>query len=282
MADVHGSLPPLREIIARHGLSARKGLGQNFLLDLNLTRRIVRAAGPMKERTVIEIGPGPGGLTRALLESEAAEVIAIERDERCIAALEELASAYPRRLTLVNGDALKADISRFVGSQTKIVANLPYNIATALLLGWLADFDRLENLTLMFQKEVAERLLARPGTKAYGRLTVLLQWLAEIGRHFDVPPSAFVPPPKVISTVVGITPRTHPAAPARQEYLERITAAAFGQRRKMLRSSLRTLDIDVTELLERAEVPPTTRPEDLDIAAFCAIARALEEMKDAA
>ena len=276
-----GALPPLRDVIARHNLRARKGLGQNFLLDLNLTRRIVRAAGKLDGIEVVEIGPGPGGLTRALLESNALRVIAIERDERCVGALMELADVFPGKLTIVNGDALKTDISRHVSARAKIVANLPYNIATTLLISWIPDFDRLESLTLMFQKEVADRLVAAPGTRAYGRLSVLIQWIAQTKRCFDVPPSAFVPQPKVMSTVVGIAPLDYPVAQANRSSLERITSAAFGQRRKMLRSSLRTLDVEVMNLLDSAEVSPTARPEDLDVEAFCALARALENVERA-
>lgn len=276
-----GTLPPLRGIIARHGLSARKGLGQNFLLDLNLTRRIVRTAGDLEGIDVIEIGPGPGGLTRALLDSNARHITAIERDQRCIGALTELAAAYPDKLTILNKDALKTDISQLVSGRTKIIANLPYNIATALLIRWIPDFGRLDGLTLMFQKEVAERLVARAGSKTYGRLSVIVQWIAHTIRHFDVPPTAFVPQPKVTSTVVGITPRERPLAPANRVFLERITAATFGQRRKMMRASLRTLDVNTDSLLERASASPTARPEDLDISVFCALARALEELENA-
>ena len=274
------TLPPLRDVIARHNLSARKGLGQNFLLDLNLTRRIVGAAGNLDGIDVVEIGPGPGGLTRALLDSNARHVTAIERDQRCVGALMELAAAYPGKLTILNQDALKTDISQHVSGRAKIVANLPYNIATALLLRWIPEFGRLDGLTLMFQKEVAERLIARAGSKSYGRLSVLVQWIADTVRHFDVPPTAFVPQPKVTSTVVGITPRQHPLAPANRAFLERITAATFGQRRKMLRSSLRSLDIDSASLLKFANASPTARPEDLDVTDFCALARALEELEN--
>lgn len=273
------SLPPLRDVIARHKLSARKGLGQNFLLDLNLTRRIVRAAGSLRGMEVIEVGPGPGGLTRAILESDARRVVAIERDTRCVSALEELAAAYPERLVIVNEDALETDFAAHVSGPAKIIANLPYNIATALLIRWIADFDRFDGLTLMFQKEVAERLVARPGTKPYGRLSVLVQWAARPTSHFDVPPTAFVPPPKVMSAVIGLTPLSPPLAPANRLSLERVTSAAFGQRRKMLRSSLKSLDVDVGQLLARARAAPTMRPEDLDVPTFCALARALDEFE---
>jgi 16S rRNA (adenine1518-N6/adenine1519-N6)-dimethyltransferase len=269
-------LPPLREVIARHGIVARKSLGQNFLLDLNLTGRIARAAGPLEHATVVEIGPGPGALTRALLAAGARRILAIERDERCLAALGEIAAAYPGHLELVAGDALRLDPAELSDAPRKIVANLPYNIATPLLIGWLDRIGEYESLTLMFQREVAERLTAAPRSKSYGRLSVLVQWLAEPQILFDIPPRAFVPPPKVTSSVVSIVPRPEPLAPADQATLERITAAAFGQRRKMLRTSLKTLGTPVEPLLERAGVAPTARAEELGVAEFCAIARVVE------
>ncbi|HMD63580.1 MAG TPA: 16S rRNA (adenine(1518)-N(6)/adenine(1519)-N(6))-dimethyltransferase RsmA [Stellaceae bacterium] len=268
------SLPPLREVITRHGISARKSLGQNFLLDLNLTGRIARAAGRLDNATVVEIGPGPGGLTRALLAAGARRVVAIERDQRCLAALGELAEAYRERLELVAGDALALDPAELSDMPRKIVANLPYNIATPLLLGWLDRIGDYESLTLMFQREVAERLTAAPRSKSYGRLSVLVQWLAEAQLLFDIPAGAFVPPPKVTSSVVRIVPRAEPLAPAEKSVLERVTAAAFGQRRKMLRSSLKTLGMPVEPLLDRAGVAPTARAEELTVAEFCALARA--------
>jgi 16S rRNA (adenine1518-N6/adenine1519-N6)-dimethyltransferase len=268
-------LPPLRDIIARHGIRARKGLGQHFLLDLNLTGRIARAAGELGGVTVIEIGPGPGGLTRALLAAGARRVVAIERDERCLAALGELAAAYPERLELVPGDALALNPAELSAPPRKIVANLPYNIATPLLLGWLDRILDYESLTLMFQREVADRLVAAPRNKAYGRLSVLVQWLAKVETLFAIPPQAFVPPPKVSSSVVQIIPRSEPLAPAEKPTVERVTAAAFGQRRKMLRTSLRSLGCPVEELLARAGVPATARAEELSVAEFCALARAL-------
>ena len=257
----------MREIIARHGIVARKSLGQNFLLDLNLTGRIARAAGPLAHATIIEIGPGPGTLTRALLAAGARRIVAIERDERCLAALGEIAAAHPGRLELVAGDALRLDPVALSNAPRKIVANLPYNIATPLLTGWLDRIGDYESLTLMFQREVAERLTAAPRSKSYGRLSVLVQWLTEPQILFDIPPRAFVPPPKVISSLVRIVPRPKPLA------LERVTAAAFGQRRKMLRTSLKTLGIPVEPLLERAGIVPTARAEELTVAEFCAIAR---------
>ena len=272
-------LPPLRDVIRRHGLSAKKGLGQNFLLDLNLTGRIARAAGPLEGVTAIEIGPGPGGLTRALIANGARHVIAIERDERCIEALDEIARAAPGRLTIVAGDALATDVRAHLdGGPARVVANLPYNIATPLLIGWIAAdrwppfFDRL---VLMFQREVAERIVAAPGSKTYGRLSVLAQWRTEAKILFDVHPSAFVPPPKVTSSVVQFVPRAAPLACDRRT-LERVTEAAFGQRRKMLRQSLKSLGADPLKLLEAAGIEPTRRAEEIPVAGFVALANALK------
>jgi 16S rRNA (adenine1518-N6/adenine1519-N6)-dimethyltransferase len=267
------ALPPLREVIARHGLSARRSLGQNFLLDLNLTARIARAAAPLERVNVIEIGPGPGGLTRALLLAGAGHVTAIERDPRCVAALEELAAAFPGRLAVIAGDALEIDPATLVPPPRKIVANLPYNIATPLVFGWLRNAAAYDSLTLMFQKEVGERLAAAPRSKAYGRLSVMTQWLCEVRLLFDIPPRAFVPPPKVTSSVLRLTPRPAPLAPCAQEDLERVLAAGFGQRRKMLRQSLRALGLDVERLLTTAGVPATARAEELSIEQFCTLAR---------
>jgi 16S rRNA (adenine1518-N6/adenine1519-N6)-dimethyltransferase len=272
-----GGLPPLREVIARYGIEARKSLGQNFILDLNLTRRIARAAGRLDHATVIEVGPGPGGLTRALLAEGAGAVIAIERDVRCLAALDALAMRYPGRLCLVEGDALTLDPAELSEPPRKIVANLPYNIATALLLRWLDRIAAYESLTLMFQREVAERLVAAPRSPSYGRLSVLVQWLTEPKILFDLPPQAFVPPPKVTSSVVTVIPRMVPMAPAAKPALERVTAAAFGQRRKMLRSSLKVLNVPVDKLLATAGIQPTARAEELSVIAFCALARSLTE-----
>lgn len=267
-------LAPLREVIRRFDLGARKTLGQNFLFDLNLTRRIARAAAPLEEVSVVEIGPGPGGLTRALLLEGARHVTAIERDRRCVAALAELAAAFPGRLAVIEADALEIDPASLVPAPRKIVANLPYNIATPLLLGWLANIGAYRSLTLMFQKEVAQRLAAAPRAKAYGRLSVLTQWLCEVQLLFDVPPQAFVPAPKVTSTVVQLTPRAEPLAPCRQEDLERVTATAFGQRRKMLRASLRPLaGGDTLSALAATGIEPTARAEELSVEDFCALAR---------
>ena len=270
-------MPPLREVIARHGIVARKSLGQNFLLDLNLTGRIARAAGPLEHVTIVEIGPGPGALTRALLAAGARRIVAIERDQRCLAALGEIAAAHPGRLDLVVGDALRLDPVELSGAPRKIVANLPYNIATPLLIGWLDRIGEYESLTLMFQREVAERLTAAPRSKSYGRLSVLVQWLAEPQILFDIPPRAFVPPPKVTSSVVRIVPRPEPLAPADQSALERVTAAAFGQRRKMLRTSLKGLGISVEPLLDRAGIASTARAEELTVTEFCALARLVQQ-----
>ena len=270
------ALPPLREVIRRHALSARKSLGQNFLLDLNLTGRIARAAGPLREVTVVEIGAGPGGLTRALLAEGAKRVIAVERDARAIAALSELAAHFPGRLTVVAGDALEFDApSALAGAPARIVANLPYNIATALLVSWLTVepwppwYDRL---VLMFQREVAERIVAAPGSKAYGRLSVLAGWRTEAKILFDIAPSAFVPPPKVTSSLLQLLPRAAPL-PCDRAALERVTAAAFGQRRKMLRASLKSLGLDALALIEKAGLDATARAEDIPVEGFVALAR---------
>jgi 16S rRNA (adenine1518-N6/adenine1519-N6)-dimethyltransferase len=272
-------LPPLREVIRRHDLSAKKSLGQNFLLDLNLTARIARAGGPLEGVTVVEIGPGPGGLTRALIASGAQRVIAIERDNRAIAALDEIAAHYPGRLTVVPGDALTADIAPYLDSDpARIVANLPYNIATALLVRWLAAepwppwFDMM---VLMFQREVAERIVAKAGEKPYGRLSVLAGWRTEAKILFDVAPSAFVPPPKVTSSVVRLIPRPAPL-PCERTTLERVTAAAFGQRRKMLRQSLRALGVDPAPLLTAASIDGAMRAEEVSVEGFVALANALD------
>jgi len=266
-------LPPLGEVIRRFGLGARRSLGQNFLLDLNLTRRIARAAGGVADCDVIEIGPGPGGLTRALLLEGARRVIAVERDERCLPALEELALAFPGRLNVISGDALEIDPASLGNPPRKIAANLPYNIATALLLAWLPRIGAFESFTLMFQKEVAKRLAAKPRSKDYGRLSVITQWLAEVELLFDISPKAFVPPPKVTSTVVRLTPRAQPLAPCDIQDLERVTAAGFGQRRKMLRQSLKSLG-DPAKLIAACGAPETARAEELSVEQFCAIARA--------
>lgn len=268
-------LPPLREVIERHGLMAKKSLGQNFLFDLNLTAKIARQAGDLAGQTVIEVGPGPGGLTRALL-AQGANVIAIERDERCLAALQEIADHYPGTLTVIPGDALEVDFTQLAhGSEVKIVANLPYNVGTQLLIGWLLSEPWppfYASLTLMFQREVAERIVARPGSEAYGRLGVLAGWRTEARITFDVPPQAFTPPPKVTSSVVHLVPRQSPLA-CDAATLGRVTQAAFGQRRKMLRQSIKPLGGEA--LLQKVGIDPTRRAETLLIEEFVALANAL-------
>jgi 16S rRNA (adenine1518-N6/adenine1519-N6)-dimethyltransferase len=268
-------LPPLREVIRRHGLEARKSLGQNFILDLNLTRKIARAAGMLPGETVIEIGPGPGGLTRGLLTEGSGRVIAIERDERCLPALAEIAAAYPGRLQVIAGDAMETDQRALAAPPVSIVANLPYAAATLLLLQWLGAEPWppwYRRLTLMFQLEVAERIVAPPGGKDYGRLAVLAQWRCEPRILFRLPPAAFVPPPKVHSAVVQLEPRQTPLAAGSLRALERVTAAAFGQRRKMLRSSLKPAFAEPEAVLERLGIDPQARAEQIAVADFCRLA----------
>jgi 16S rRNA (adenine1518-N6/adenine1519-N6)-dimethyltransferase len=271
-------LPPLRDVIKRHALSARKSLGQNFLLDLNLTARIARAARQLEDTTVVEVGPGPGGLTRALLAAGAKHVIAIERDERAVGALEEISERYPGRLTIVNADAMQFDPRPLLGTtRAKIVANLPYNIATALLIGWLSVEPWppwYDAMVLMFQREVAERIVARENEEAYGRLGVLSNWRAETKILFDIAPAAFVPQPQVTSSVVRLVPRDKPEACERR-LLEQVAAAAFGQRRKMLRQSLKSLPADPALLTAAAGIDPTRRAETVPISGFAAMAREL-------
>ncbi|NNJ75533.1 MAG: 16S rRNA (adenine(1518)-N(6)/adenine(1519)-N(6))-dimethyltransferase RsmA, partial [Anderseniella sp.] len=267
------NLPRLSEVIDRYGLSARKSLGQNFLLDLNLTRRIARTAGSLEGFTIIEVGPGPGGLTRALLMEGADKVVAIERDERALPALAEISAAWPGKLTVMHGDALTADWQTIAGQRpVKIVANLPYNIATPLLTGWLTRHSWppfWSSLTLMFQKEVAHRICAGVGDNAYGRLSIISQWRSDAVKMFDVSPQAFTPPPKVTSSIVHITPRAEPLVDCDVAVLEKVTAAAFGQRRKMLRSSLKALGGDPAALIKQAGLEPTMRAEEVDVAGFC-------------
>ena len=277
-------LPPLREVIRVHDLAAKKSLGQNFILDLNLTRRIARAAGPLEGRTVVEVGPGPGGLTRALLLEGARRVIALERDERCLPALAEIAERYPGRLEVHHGDALDADWRRLLdasGEKAVIAANLPYQVATRLLIGWLESepwppwYDRM---VLMFQKEVAERIVATPATKAYGRLAVISQWRCNARLVLTLPPAAFTPPPKVSSAVVEFTPRADPQPACNVKTLGRVTAAAFGQRRKMLRQSLKALGHDPEALLAAAGIAPQLRGEQLRVADLARLAYVLDRM----
>jgi 16S rRNA (adenine1518-N6/adenine1519-N6)-dimethyltransferase len=276
-------LPPLREVIRQHALSARKSLGQNFLLDLNLTARIARAAGPLEDATVIEIGPGPGGLTRALLAMGARHVIAVERDQRALPALEEIARRYPGRLEIVCADAQHFDPQPLLGgTKAKIVANLPYNIATALLIDWLSIEPWppwYDMMVLMFQREVAERIVARENEEAYGRLGVLANWRAETKILFDISPAAFVPQPKVTSSLVRLVPRNAPE-PCERRTLEQVAAAAFGQRRKMLRQSLKSLSVDPARLAAAAHVDPTRRAETIPVSGFVAMARELTDIRN--
>lgn len=277
-------LPPLREVIARHGIAARKALGQNFLLDLNLTARIARAAGDLTGCDVLEVGPGPGGLTRGLLASGARHVLAIEKDTRCLPALAEIAARYPGRLTVVAGDALDVDPLSHLTPPIRICANLPYNVGTELLVRWLtppAWPPFWTTLTLMFQREVAERIVASPGSKAYGRLAILAQWRADARIVLDLPPQAFTPPPKVSSAVVHLAALPAPRYPADPQVLSRVVAAAFNQRRKMLRAALRGLSPDIEAHLAVAGIAPTDRAEQVDIAGFCALARSLASAQDA-
>jgi 16S rRNA (adenine1518-N6/adenine1519-N6)-dimethyltransferase len=276
-------LPPLRDVIRRHALSARKSLGQNFLLDLNLTARIARAAGPLEDAVIIEIGPGPGGLTRSLLALGARRVIAIERDERALTALEEISRRYPGRLDIVCADAQAFDPRPLLGgSRAKIVANLPYNIATALLIGWLSTEPWppwYDMMVLMFQREVAERIVARENDDAYGRLGVLANWRTETKILFDISPAAFVPQPKVTSSVVRLVPRGAPE-PCDRKALEQVAAAAFGQRRKMLRQSLKSLAVDPARLATAADVDLTRRAETIPVRGFVAMARELTDIRN--
>jgi 16S rRNA (adenine1518-N6/adenine1519-N6)-dimethyltransferase len=275
-------LPPLREVIREHALSARKSLGQNFLLDLNLTARIARAAGPLEDATIVEIGPGPGGLTRALLALGAALVVAVEHDARAIPALETIARRYPGRLEIVRADAQTFDPRPYLGvGKAKIVANLPYNIATALLIGWLSIEPWppwYEMMVLMFQREVAERIVARENDEAYGRLAVLANWRAETKILFDISPAAFVPQPKVTSSLVRLVPRTTPEVCDRKA-LEQVAAAAFGQRRKMLRQSLKSLPADPARLAAAADIDLTRRAETVPVSGFVAMARELTNIR---
>ena len=277
MAALDG-LPPLREVIARHDLRAKKQLGQNFLLDLNLTAKIARAAGDLSGCDVIEVGPGPGGLTRGLLAEGARHVLAIEKDARALPALAEIGEAYPGRLTVINGDALEIDPLAQLTPPIRIVANLPYNVGTELLIRWLTPAawpPFWQSLTLMFQKEVAERIVARPGGKAYGRLAVLAQWRSDAKIVMTLPPEAFVPAPKIHSAVVHLTALPEPRFPADPAVLNRVVAAGFNQRRKMLRASLKGLHPRIEDLLVEAGIAPTARAEEIGLEQFCALARIL-------
>lgn len=271
-------LPPLREIIAQHQLSAKKSLGQNFLLDLNLTGRIARQAGDLKHSDILEIGPGPGGLTRALLFNGARRVVAIERDERCLPALRQVQEHFENRLTVIQGDALQIDPTEYLTPPIRVVANLPYNVGTELLLRWLTPQSWppfWDSLTLMFQKEVAQRIVAQPGSKAYGRLSILAQWKCEARLAFEISPKAFTPPPKVTSAVVHLIRRDQLLFPADEKKLTHVVAVAFGQRRKMLRASLKSLSPEIEDILRSVGIEPTTRAEQVSIEQFCALSRAL-------
>ena len=270
------NLPPLRDVIGTHGLSAKKSLGQNFLLDLNLTAKIARQAGDLSECDVLEIGPGPGGLTRGLLAEGARRVLAIEKDQRCLPALAEISDAYPERLEVINGDALAIDPLTHLTPPIRVAANLPYNVGTELLVRWLTPKDWppfWQSLTLMFQKEVAERIVAKPGSKAYGRLAILAQWRTEAKIALHLPPGAFTPPPKVSSAVVHLTALETPKFEADAGVLSHVVAAAFNQRRKMLRAALKGVKPDIEDRLVAAGIKPTERAENLSLEAFCALAR---------
>ena len=269
-------LPPLREVIGAYGLSAKKSLGQNFLLDLNLTAKIARQAGDLTECDVLEIGPGPGGLTRGLLAEGTRKVLAIEKDARCLPALEEIAGAYPGRLQVINGDALEVDPLEHLNAPIRVAANLPYNVGTELLVRWLTPKvwpPFWQSLTLMFQKEVAERIVAQPGSKAYGRLAILAQWRSEAKIAMHLPPGTFTPPPKVSSAVVHLTALETPKFEADADVLSRVVAKAFNQRRKMLRAALKGVTPDIEDRLQAAGIAPTERAENVSIEAFCALAR---------
>lgn len=273
-------LPPLRDVIETHGLNARKSLGQNFLLDLNLTSKIARQAGDVTECDVLEIGPGPGGLTRGLLSQGARRVLAIEKDARCLPALAEISDAYPDRLQIIEGDALKIDPLEYLTPPIRVAANLPYNVGTELLVRWLTPKEwppYWQSLTLMFQLEVAHRITAAPGSKAYGRLAILAQWRADAHIVIQLPPSAFTPPPKVASAVVHLTALPEPRFPADAKVLSRVVAAAFGQRRKMLRASLKGVAHDIEDRLIAAGIKPTERAEQVPLEGFCALARAVAQ-----
>ena len=274
------TLPPLREVIATHGLSAKKALGQNFLLDLNLTAKIARQAGDLSGCDVLEIGPGPGGLTRGLLSEGARKVLAVEKDFRCLSALEEIAAAYPGQLEVINGDALEVNPLTYLTPPIRVAANLPYNIGTELLVRWLTPDTWppfWQSLTLTFQREVAERIVAQPGSKAYGRLAILSQWRADAKIALSLPPEAFTPPPKVSSAVVHLTALPQPRYPADAATLSRVVAAAFNQRRKMLRASLKSVAPDIEDRLISIGIKPTERAEQVPLEAFCALARAVKD-----
>lgn len=276
-------LPPLREVIAQYGLSARKALGQNFLLDLNLTGKIARRAGDLSQCDVLEIGPGPGGLTRALLAEGARKVVAIEMDPRCLPALDDISQAYDQRLVTLSGDALKIDPRPHLTGPIRVVANLPYNVGTELLIRWLTPESwppYWQSLTLMFQKEVAQRITAQPGSKAYGRLSILAQWRTDPKMAFELPPSAFSPPPKVTSAVVHFERLEAPRYPANQKTLTEVVARAFNQRRKMMRASLKGLVPEIETHLIEAEIDPKTRAEQVSLKQFCALSEIVRSLRN--
>lgn len=273
------NLPPLRNVMERFDLMPKKALGQNFLLDGNITAKVARAAGGLEGCHAIEIGPGPGGLTRALLQAGAAQVVAVEKDARCMAVLAELAAVAEGRLQVIEADALTVDVTELAPAPRKIVANLPYNVATPLLIGWLEQIaarrDALASMTLMFQKEVADRILAAPGSKAYGRLSVMAQWQCHVAHRFDLPPQVFTPPPKVTSSVIHLTPLEQPVVDVPWRVMEKVVEKAFGQRRKMLRSALKGLTEDVEAWLAKAGINPTERAERLTVEEFGRLAKML-------
>jgi 16S rRNA (adenine1518-N6/adenine1519-N6)-dimethyltransferase len=269
-------LPPLKDVVARHGIAPSRALGQHFLFDANITDKIVAAAGDVQSGPVYEVGPGPGGLTRSLLAAGARKLVVVENDQRCFTALEELSKAFPGRMRILQADAMIVNEAQYAPPGTKIVANLPYNISTPLLLKWLKDAKRFASMTLMFQKEVALRLVATPSTADYGRLSIITQWLCEAKRLFDVEPGSFVPPPKVTSSVVQLVLRAQPLAPARWEHLEKVVAAAFGQRRKMLRVALKTLNVNEVQMIAAAGLNGLARGEGLTVTDFCALSRAYQ------
>lgn len=280
MSHSFDALPPLREVLDRFDLNPKKSLGQNFLLDLNLTSRIARSAGRLEGANILEIGPGPGGLTRAILKENPASLTVIERDDRCLAALEQISAHYAGKLHIIAGDALLDQPALAPELQTRIIANLPYNIATPLLIGWLESEPWppfFASMTLMFQKEVADRIVAAPGSRTYGRLAVLAQWRCTTEQLFDIPPQAFTPPPKVTSSVVHLEPRETPL-PCSLKSLTVVTAAAFGQRRKMLRQSLKSVGV-TTAIFEQTGISPMERAEQIPVSGFVALANALDAAK---
>jgi 16S rRNA (adenine1518-N6/adenine1519-N6)-dimethyltransferase len=275
---MRNELPPLREVVQNFAIAPQKTLGQNFLFDLNLTSKIARAAGDLSDHPILEIGPGPGGLTRAILEQNPLSLTVIERDERCIGALKQIQEFYPNRLNIIQGDAININEQEIINSKAKIIANLPYNIATLLLFKWLSKLEYFSSLTLMFQKEVADRIVASPNSKEYGRLSIMTQVFCNVSRVLDIHPNAFVPPPKIFSTVVNIIPRIKPVLPVNRLSLELICKYVFNQRRKTLRSSLKQLTSNPEALLEHANISANLRPEDLTIEQFCILSNSYDQI----